>query len=79
MDERRPIETAPKDGTVIFAWREIDGERMFEGPACWRTVSFEAVHDLNIPYEYRKAYTDTGWMSPDVDKRRPEPTHWHPR
>ena len=75
-DGWQPIETAPKDGRTLRVRRVYKGEVIFEGLAAWRTVTFPAF--MNGRYGFEPAYTDTGWMKPDKDKRFPEPTHWRP-
>lgn len=73
----QPIETAPKDGTVVRVSRVVDGERLFVMDASWREATFppfsDAASGLSLPEE-----NVTGWMAADMDKRAPTPTHWHP-
>lgn len=75
-DERQPVDTAPKDGTVIYAYTDRDGRTMFEGKASWRTVTFPAFE--NGRYGIEPAWTATGWMRDGMDKMMPGPTHWTP-
>lgn len=74
--EWKDISTAPTDGSTILVRRVYDGSVVYEGPAIWRTIHFEALHDLLNGGIYAQAYEGTGWMYPDVDKRVPTPTHW---
>jgi len=80
MSKWLPIESAPKDGTTIRYRRVYNGRVTYEGKAEWRSVTFGALHDSQLPYDYAKAYDATGWMYPAgvCDKRVPEPTHWKP-
>lgn len=84
MAEWKSIDTAPKDGSTITVKREHDGNLLYEGPAAWRTVHFDALppDPLNRPEPpgFGAAEDATGWMYPaDIqDKRVPEPTHWKP-
>lgn len=79
MANWQDIETAPKDGTVVWAKRVHEGNLIFEGPAVWRTVDFPALppHPLDGDV-YAPAETATGWMMPGQEKRVPTPTHWAP-
>lgn len=74
----KSIETAPKDGSTVNVKRVYEGRVVYKGPAAWRSVHFPALppHPLDGDI-YAPAEDATGWMSPDIDKRVPEPTHWH--
>lgn len=83
----QPIETAPKNGTVICARRRHEGVIVWEGKAVWRSVSFPAADlatkmraaaEMPIGAKFVAGYATTGWMYPDIDKRVPEPTEWSP-
>lgn len=78
MAEWQPIETAPRDGTVIQYRRMYEGREMFKGRACWRAVTFGALFDPLTGERIADAYRGAGWMYPDRKKRVPEPTHWMP-
>lgn len=87
----RPIETAPKDGTVIevFCREPVDVERQVY---CWpedaQLHSFPARwHEPN-----RRTHDEAGWYAPwfnlefgpwddpstDIESIRVEPSHWRP-
>lgn len=66
-----PIETAPKDGRILHVKREVGGEILFEGEACWRTVDM-ALHDHLIGLAVIKA---TDWFPPN-EHYFLRPTHW---
>lgn len=61
----QPIETAPKDGTVILAATE---NKTYPG---WETLRF--------PYPFRQTWQDEKWVcATEGIAYRPQPTHWVP-
>jgi hypothetical protein len=78
MADWQPIETAPKDGTVIRYRRIWNGREMFSGLAVWRTVRFSALFDPLTGERFADEAEEEGWMMVDKEKRVPAPTHWMP-
>lgn len=72
--EWKDIESAPKDGSVVYVRRVHDGQIIFEGDAVWRTFTFPSF--INGIHGVEPADEFTGWMYPDEDKRVPTPTHY---
>ena len=78
MAKWQNIETAPRDGTSVNVRRVYEGRIVYEGPAVWRTVHFEALRDPLRGGVFAEAEDATGWMRVDSEHRVPEPTHWLP-
>ena len=69
----RPIETAPKDGTIIVI-KTVDGlygNPMFEGLANWRGEPKQAQYDPISGQCFAPATTMTGWLRADSPYRVP--------
>lgn len=79
MNIWQPIDTAPKDGSILHVRRIHEGRVIYEGPAAWRTVHFEALppHPLDGDV-YAPRTPLTWWAYPREDKMVPTPTHWRP-
>lgn len=79
----QPIETAPKDGSIVRVRRVYKGDVIYDGPATWRTIIFPALPPDPLGrarLAEEEAYTATGWMRPKgSDTRVPEPTEWMPK
>ena len=81
----QPIETAPKDGSVIYAKRVYGGETIKEGRAVWGINSADAPMrgwspgGLYAPTPPDNEYADTPrWLTEDRRYSFPTPTHWLP-
>lgn len=81
----QPIETAPKDGSVIIARRVFDNRIIKEGRARWGVNSPDAPMrqwtpgGLEGPIPPDRAYADTPrWVTADWRYSFPSPTHWRP-
>ena len=64
MTDLQPIETAPKDGTVIYVETVdgIEGKPMFSGKASWRGVQKPALFDPLSGECFSPERTMTGWL-----------------
>ncbi len=64
MTDLQPIETAPKDGTVIHVETVggVTGKPMFSGKASWRGVPKPALIDPISGECFSQAHVMTGWL-----------------
>lgn len=92
--EWQPIDSAPKDGTVLRLKREHDGHVVKEGAGVWgpRAANAPLRHptgpdplgrmtaaDLRLEEASRVAYADEpAWLTEDRLYSFPTPTHWMP-
>lgn len=85
MTDWQPIETAPKDGSVIYARRVYQGKIIKEGRAVWGINSADAPMRQSSPgglygsIPPDNEYADTPrWLTEDRRYSFPTPTHWKP-
>lgn len=80
--EWKPIESAPKDGSVVRVCRVFEGRIIYEGPAAWRKWHGEALHDPLTGERFAPSSEQMRWMYPPDHKEArycvPTPTHWRP-
>jgi len=94
MADWQPIETAPKDGTVVHVRRVAPSGMIFEGPAVWDVLAAAApsrqgagpdplgrlsASDYARENDERAAWTaEPKWLKPDRLYAFPTPTEWLP-
>lgn len=82
MSEWQPIETAPKDGTLIDIWCPWDGNE--EGGIRLENVSWNVSNDLNPHTGWSRITDDGDEDMVEMDATCPlglpkwVPTHWMP-
>lgn len=95
MSEWQPIETAPKDGSVVHVRRVAPSGMIFEGPAVWATLYMDAPSRSGMGAdplgrlsgadyareEKERAEWVSGakWLKPDRLYAFPTPTEWMPK
>ena len=85
MAEWQPIETAPRDGTLILGWTDVGVDYDGKGPRLllirWRQSEYEdwitERPDENTVVKRRRIHDTSGWIS-EADEYSVKPTHWMP-
>jgi hypothetical protein len=85
MTDWQPIDSAPKDGSRVWAKRVHEGHIVKEGVAVWGINSADAPMrqwasgGLDGPIPPDPEYADTArWLTEDRRYSFPTPTHWKP-